>query len=66
MLGVKQLCPNCGQASYVREEETWLLAKLQGRNLAFDEAFPLIIVSCEICGLTQMFDQRIVGDRQTF
>ena len=60
MLVVNQLCPNCGQGSYVRAEETWLLAKLQGSNLALDEAFPLIIVSCEICGLTQMFDQRIV------
>lgn len=64
MLVVNQLCPNCGQGSYVRAEETWLLAKLEGRNPAPDKAFPLIVVSCDICGLTQMFDQRIVGERQ--
>ncbi len=64
MVVVNQLCPNCGQASYLREEETWLLAKLEGSNLDFDETFPLVVVSCEICGLTQLFDQRIVGERQ--
>ncbi len=64
MLVVNQLCPNCGQACYVRGEETWLLGRLEGANAAFDEAFPLVVVSCEICGLTQMFDQRIADERQ--
>ncbi len=65
MLVVNQLCPNCGQGSYVREEQTWLLGRLERGTAAFDETFPLIVVSCEICGLTQMFDQRIADEHLT-
>ncbi len=64
MLVVNQLCPNCGQASDVRGKETWLLGRLEGANPAPDKGFPLIVVSCEVCGLTQMFDQRIVDGGQ--
>lgn len=59
-----QPCANCGQGSYVREEKTWLLGRLERGTVAFDETFSLIVVSCEVCGLTQMFDQRIVCQRQ--
>ena len=65
MLVVNQPCPNCGQGYYVRGEETWLLGRLEGGNPAPDKAFPLTVVSFEICGLTQMFDQRIVGEHLT-
>ena len=64
MLVVNQLCPNCGQACYVRGKETWLLGRLEGANPAPDKAFPLTVVSCEVCGFIQMFDQRIVGEPQ--
>ena len=63
MATIEQPCLNCQGTRYRVDDNSWGLVRLKaGRYPELGKSFALSVVSCEDCGLVQLFNRKITGE----
>lgn len=51
-----KMCPICGNNQWAVQERPWELREFQGGALAAGSVIPLVVVTCDVCGHTLLFN----------